>query len=155
MEISRRTDYGVRVILDLATLPVDGRTATQHIAERQNIPSPFLAKIISQLSLAGLVTTYRGAGGGVALARPPAEISLLQVVEALEGPLHLNRCALQPDACPRREHCAVHDVWVEAQEKLTALLGGTMFDGLVALAEQKLPTGSAQTGEPRSPVQPD
>ena len=71
MEISRRTDYGVRVILDLATLPTNGRASTQEIADRQNIPSPFLAKIISQLSLAGLVTTYRGAGGGVSLARPP------------------------------------------------------------------------------------
>jgi Rrf2 family protein len=137
MEISRRTDYGVRVILDLASLPVDGRTATQDIAMRQNIPSPFLAKIISQLSLAGLVTTYRGAGGGVALARPPAEISLLQVIEALEGPIHLNRCAIQPEACPRREHCAVHDIWVRAQEDLTGLLSGTTFDGLVTSAKQK------------------
>jgi Rrf2 family protein len=155
MEISRRTDYGVRVILDLATLPVDARTATQDIATRQNIPNPFLAKIISQLSLAGLVTTYRGAGGGVSLARPPSEISLLHVIEALEGPLHLNRCALQPDACPRREHCSVHDIWVQAQEELAELLGGTTFDRLVASAEQKLLTGSAQTGETRSPVPPD
>jgi Rrf2 family protein len=138
MEISRRTDYGVRVILDLASLPMDGRTATQEIAIRQNIPSPFLAKIISQLSLAGLVTTYRGAGGGVALARPPSEINLLQVIEALEGPIHLNRCAIQPDACPRKEHCAVHDIWVQAQEDLTALLSDTTFDGLVASTEQKL-----------------
>jgi Rrf2 family protein len=138
MEISRRTDYGVRVILDLASLPVDGRTATQDIALRQNIPSPFLAKIISQLSLAGLVTTYRGAGGGVTLARPPAEISLLQVIEALEGPIHLNRCALQPDVCPRNEHCAVHDVWLQAQEDLITLLSGTTFDNLAASTEQKL-----------------
>ena len=59
MEISRRTDYGVRVMLDLATLPDAERTSTSEIAERQHIPNPFLAKIVSQLSLAGLVTTFR------------------------------------------------------------------------------------------------
>lgn len=135
MEISRRTDYGVRVILDLATLPGDYRVSTQEIADRQNIPSPFLAKIISQLSLAGLVTTYRGAGGGVSLARPPAQISLLQVIEALEGPIRLNRCVIQPDACPENEHCPVHEVWAKAQAELTSLLDITTFDSLAESAE--------------------
>lgn len=136
MEISRRTDYGVRVILDLATLPGDFRVSTQEIAERQNIPSPFLAKIISQLSLAGLVTTYRGAGGGVALARPPEEISLLHVIEALEGPIRLNRCVIQPDTCPENEHCPVHKVWTKAQAELTSLLNVTTFDALAESAER-------------------
>ena len=130
MEISRRTDYGVRVILDLAILPRDSRTSTQEIADRQNIPTPFLAKIISQLSLAGLVTTFRGAGGGVTLARPAAEISLLQVIEALEGPIRLNRCVIEPDACPRNEHCPVHHVWAKAQTDLTSLLDDTTFETL-------------------------
>ena len=106
MEISRRTDYGVRVIIDLAALPEDSRASTGDIAERQNIPAPFLAKIISQLSLSGLVSTYRGSGGGVSLARPASEISLLQVIEALDGPLRLNRCAIEPDACPRNGQVA-------------------------------------------------
>jgi Rrf2 family protein len=130
MEISRRTDYGVRVILDLAILPRDSRTSTQEIADRQNIPTPFLAKIISQLSLAGLVTTFRGAGGGVTLARPAAEISLLQVIEALEGPIRLNRCVIEPDSCPRNEHCPVHHVWAKAQTDLTSLLEDTTFETL-------------------------
>ena len=131
MEISRRTDYGVRVILDLASLAGSERASTQEIASRQNIPSPFLAKIISQLSLSGLVTTYRGAGGGVRLARPASEISLLNVIEALEGPIRLNRCLIQPGACPRDEHCPVHPVWAKAQDELTTLLNATTFDDLV------------------------
>ena len=130
MEISRRTDYGVRVILDLATQPESVRTSTQEIAERQHIPSPFLAKIISQLSLAGLVTTYRGAGGGVTLARDASEISLLQVIEALEGPVRLNRCLIEPDACPKDGHCPVHDIWAKAQGELVGLLKITTFDEL-------------------------
>jgi Rrf2 family protein len=131
MEISRRTDYGVRVILDLAALPDGARASTHEIAERQNIPSPFLAKIISQLSLSGLVTTYRGAGGGVMLARPASNISLLHVLEALDGPLRLNRCVIQPGLCPRDGHCPVHDIWARAQSELTHLLSSTYFDELV------------------------
>jgi Rrf2 family protein len=134
MQISRRTDYGVRVILDLASLPTDQRASTQDIAARQHVPSPFLAKIVSQLSVAGLVTTYRGSGGGVALALPPAEISLLQVIEALDGPIRLNRCLIQPEACPHNARCPVHDVLAEAQEQLASLLGVTTFDDLASAA---------------------
>ena len=130
MEISRRTDYGVRVILDLASQPASVRASTQEIAERQHIPSPFLAKIVSQLSLAGLVTTYRGAGGGVTLAREASEISLLEVIEALEGPVQLNRCLIEPDACPSNSHCPVHDIWAKAQGELISLLEVTTFDEL-------------------------
>lgn len=130
MEISRRTDYGIRVVLDLASSAAGARAATQAIAHRQSIPSPFLAKIIAQLSLAGLVNTHRGAGGGVALARPPSQISLLQVIEALEGPVRLNRCLIQPQACPNDGHCPVHEVLAEAQQALTARLASTTFDTL-------------------------
>jgi len=130
MVISRRTDYGVRIILDLAILPQEERAAAHSIADRQKIPRPFLAKIISQLCLAGLVTTYRGAGGGVALARPAAEITLLEVVEALEGPIRLNRCTIRPDDCPRNSYCPVHLVWSQAQADLVDRLGGTTFESL-------------------------
>lgn len=132
MEISRRTDYGVRVIMDLASLPDSARASTQEIADRQSIPAPFLAKIISKLSLSGLVITYRGAGGGVSLARPAAEISLLHVIEALDGPVRLNRCVIEPSACPRDGHCPVHHIWAKAQSELTSLLDDTTFDDLVS-----------------------
>jgi Rrf2 family protein len=137
MEISRRTDYGVRVILDLAMHSGQNRTSTQEIAERQNIPSPFLAKIVSQLSLAGLVTTYRGAGGGVTLAKAPEDITLLSVIEALEGPVKLNRCLIEPDSCPRDKHCPVHDIWARAQGDLISLLSYTTFDHLADSARSK------------------
>jgi Rrf2 family protein len=143
MEISRRTDYGVRVILDLASLPPAQRCSTEAIAERQNIPSPFLAKIVAQLSLAGLVTTRRGARGGVTLARPPSAISLLDVVEALEGAIRLNRCLIQPTACPRVQNCPVHDVWAEARDQLVSLLEVTTFDRLAEAANNK----SHETGQ--------
>jgi Rrf2 family protein len=139
MEISRRTDYGVRLILDLAGLADGERASTQEIAERQNIPAPFLAKIISQLSLSGLVNTHRGAGGGVRLARPAAEINLLHVIEALDGPVRLNRCVINAGICPQDEGCPVHRVWARAQEHLVAALNDATFDVLAreAAAERK------------------
>lgn len=137
MEISRRTDYGIRVILDLASRQDGERAATQEIAERQSIPAPFLAKIVSQLSTSGLVETYRGAGGGVALARPASEISLIHVIEALDGPLRLNRCALNDNACPHEEHCPVRDIWVEAQRDLTRALTSVTFDSLAEQGREK------------------
>jgi len=130
MEISRRTDYGVRIVLHLATLPQDERAVAHNIADRQKIPRPFLAKIISQLCLAGLLTTYRGAGGGVALAKPAAEITLLEVVEALEGSIRLNRCVIRPDDCPRNSYCPVHLVWSKAQADLVDRLSSTTFETL-------------------------
>ena len=139
MEISRRTDYGVRVILDLAVQPENQRTSTQDIAKRQNIPAPFLAKIISQLAMSGLVTTYRGAGGGVSLAVPASEISLLHVIEALDGPVRLNRCVIEPSACPRDEYCPVHHIWAKAQTELTTLLSSTTFDDLAGSAQREQP----------------
>lgn len=145
MEISRRTDYGVRVILDLASLADGERASTQEIAERQSIPAPFLAKIVSQLSTCGLVETYRGAGGGVALARPASEINLLDVIEALDGPVRLNRCAIDPDSCPHDERCPVHEIWKEAQRDLTRVLTSATFD---VLAEQ----GQARPGGALGPL---
>jgi Rrf2 family protein len=125
------------LILDLATLPQSERASAQEIAARQNIPRPFLAKIVSQLSLAGLVVTYRGAGGGVALARPASQISLLQVIEALEGPIQLNRCLIDPQDCPQNGKCAVHDIWSQAQAELIELLHATTFSDL---ASERAPT---------------
>jgi Rrf2 family protein len=86
------------------------------------------------LSLSGLVNTQRGAGGGVSLARPAAEISLLEVVEAIDGPVRLNRCAFEPGACPRDSFCPVHGIWAKAQAELTGLLSNTTFDELATAA---------------------
>jgi len=137
MEISRRTDYGIRLILDLAGLPDGKRASTLEIAERQNIPAPFLAKIISQLSLSGLVATHRGAGGGVMLARPAAEINLLQVIEALDGPVRLNRCVVDPGMCSQDQTCPVHRVWARVQDHLVTALYETTFDLLAADMRQQ------------------
>jgi len=99
MQITRQADYAVRAVLYLASLGEGGRAPTGQIARKQHVPPSFLAKIVSQLSVAGVLHTSRGARGGVSLARTPAEISLLDFIEVIDGPVALNECVTDPDAC--------------------------------------------------------
>lgn len=131
MQITRQADYALRAMLFLARLGTHQRAATSHIAEEQHIPPSFLAKIISQLSIAGLIHTSRGARGGVSLARSPEEISLLEVVEAIDGPVQLNECTNDPGNCPFGEDCPLHPLWCEAQAALVERLRSTHFSQFI------------------------
>ncbi len=128
MQITRQADYAVRAVLYLAKLGPDQRAATSQIAQEQQIPPSFLAKIVSQLSVAGLLQTSRGARGGVSLARTPEEISLLEVVEAIDGPILLNECASENGVCTFGNACPMKPVWCDAQAELVKRLGQTTFD---------------------------
>ena len=134
MQITRQADYAVRAVLYLAQLGSDQRAATSQIAQEQQIPPSFLAKIVSQLSVAGLLQTSRGARGGVSLARMPEEISLLEVVEAIDGPILLNECAGENGACVFGDSCPMKPVWCDAQVELVQRLRATTFDRFLANA---------------------
>ena len=132
MQITRQADYAVRAMLYLARLEPNQRAATSQIAEIQKIPPSFLAKIISQLSIAGLIHTSRGARGGVLLSRPASDISLLEVVEAIDGPLSLNECTISPGICEFSGDCPIHRIWCETQAELIEKLRKTMFSSFVS-----------------------
>jgi Rrf2 family protein len=127
MQITRQADYALRAIHYLAQLEPNQRAATSQIAKEKQIPPSFLAKIISQLSIAGLLYTSRGARGGVSLARAPKEITVLEVVEAIDGPISLNECTFSPNACPFLDDCTLHEVWVDTQAALVSKLNTTSF----------------------------
>jgi Rrf2 family protein len=130
MQITRQADYAVRAVLYLARLEPNQRAATSQVAKEQHIPPSFLAKIISQLSIAGLLHTSRGARGGVTLARDPKDISLLEVIESIDGPIMLNECVVD-GVCTFDEECPLRPVWCEAQEELVSRLRGTTFQQLL------------------------
>jgi Rrf2 family protein len=130
MQITRQADYAIRAVRYLAKHWPNQRTATSTVAKEMKIPPSFLAKIISQLSIAGLLHTSRGARGGVTLAREPGQISLLDVVEAIDGPILLNECVGDPASCPFNGDCLVHPIWVEVQETMVKRLRETSFDQL-------------------------
>ena len=131
MQITRQADYALRAMLYLAKLEKDVRAATSQIADEQQIPPSFLAKIISQLSIAGLILTSRGARGGVTLARQPEEITLLDVVEAIDGPISLNVCSHSAGACPFGDECPIQPIWSDAQHELVEKLRSTNFGQLI------------------------
>ena len=128
MQITRQADYALRAMVHLARLKPDEKAATKKIAEQQKIPPSFLAKIISQLSIAKLIYTSRGARGGVVLSRPASDISLLEVIEAIDGPIALNECTVSPGNCDKAEECPLHDIWQETQDQLVDKLRNTKFD---------------------------
>ena len=132
MQITRQADYAIRAVRYLAKAQQGPkpRVATRDVAEKMKIPPSFLAKIISQLSIAGLLHTSRGARGGVTLAREPQDISILDVVEAIDGPILLNECVGTNKPCDFEGECLVHPIWMEVQESLVKRLRETRFDVL-------------------------
>ena len=127
MQITRQADYAVRAMVYLAQLAPDERAATGQIAKEKSIPPSFLAKIVSQLSVAGLLKTSRGARGGVSLAKSADAISLLDVVEAIDGPILLNDCVGEMSTCNYDDTCPLKPVWCDAQKMLLDHLSKANF----------------------------
>ncbi len=130
MRLTRQGDYAVRVMVDLAAQPRDAPVPRARIQARQDVPAAYLAKIVQALARAGLVRTLPGARGGVLLNAAPDAVTLLQVIEAIEGPIHLNRCVTRPGACPRDRFCTVHPVWLRLQALVTRELDAVTIASL-------------------------
>ena len=128
MQITRQADYALRTIIYLSRLGMDEKAPTSIIAEKQQIPSSFLAKIISQLSVAGIIHTSRGAHGGVSLAKKPKEITVLDVIEAIDGPVMLNECTRNPGICIFTKDCPMHIIWCDTRKELVDKLETITFE---------------------------
>ena len=130
MQITRAADYAVRVLVHLASLPPGSRVQKNALVELSEAPESFLSKVLQRMVAQGLITSWRGGGGGFELAQPTNRVSVLQVVEAIDGPIHLNLCVPGASGCERSLACAVHPVWVDAREALTKVLGRATIDRL-------------------------
>ncbi len=137
--LSRKADYGVRAMLDIARQSGSARVVVSDVAKRQNIPVFYLAKIMPRLARAGLVHTVLGASGGISLALPADQISLLQVIEAIDGSLSLNICSLDSAQCDQAKTCPACDTWHHAQAQLTETLASTYLSDLIARRGNELP----------------
>lgn len=109
MKITQEADYALRVVLTLSHMESD-RLEAKVIAEQEAIPLRFLLKLLRKLNKANITKSYRGSNGGYALAKEPKDINLRQVIEAIDGPIYVNRCLLDPDACSAKKsnHCVIH-----------------------------------------------
>ncbi len=129
--ITREADYAIRTVLYLTQHSSEGAVATTEISEKMQIPYRFLRKISHHLVEAGILATHRGKQGGIFLARKPAEISLLDVLELFDQrAINLNICCQDLDACDRSRQCPIHTRLEQLQKKLRAEYAACTFDEL-------------------------
>ncbi len=130
LQISRRIEYGLRAMVYLASTPAGTVVPFREIARKMDAPSQFLAKIMKVLSKAGLTNASRGTHGGYTLARPANTISMLDVIEAVEGRVLVNVCTDTHSACNHLDACTMLGVWRLGQERMLEVYRHAKLDKL-------------------------
>ena len=128
--LGRKGDYSVRAMLHLARHSGKGRQKARVVAEAMEIPHRYATQILASLVAEGFLVATAGPDGGYELAKPANEISLLDVVEAAEGPIRLETCVLRGGSCDWSDVCPVHEAWSRAQEGMIRELDRTSFGDL-------------------------
>jgi Rrf2 family transcriptional regulator, iron-sulfur cluster assembly transcription factor len=127
MKVSTRGDYAARALLSLALHGSDRPTSVKEIAERTNLPQPYLEQILLAVKGAGLVRSKRGVGGGYVLAREPSRITLAEILTAVDGPM--TTLMEEHDHC--EGHCMLQEVWVGVSDEMRKILDGYTLAELV------------------------
>jgi Rrf2 family protein len=143
MKLSTRTRYGTRALLDLALHQAESPVSLKDIAERQQISLQYLEHLITPLIAVGIVRSIRGPKGGVALAKPPDQITLSQIMKLLEGSTSLVECVDNPKLCSRAELCVTRDIWDELNKAMNGVMESTTLQDLVERQKNKKPSKEA------------
>jgi len=137
MKISTKGRYGTRAMIDIAENYSNGPVSLRQLTERQCLSLKYMEQIIPLLKSSGLIRSARGAHGGYVLAKKPSEISLRDIVEALEGSWSLVDCIDDPELCNRTEECGAYDVWNDIQAAMYKILDSTTLADMTALSKKK------------------
>jgi len=121
MIITRATEYSILAVLHMAERYPAAVVSKQEICEAEGITPAFLTKVLQPLIRRGIVRSKRGVAGGFALSCDPGELTLIDVMRAVDEPLTLNVCLIEGHDCERGDACPVHDLWVEARENLEGI----------------------------------
>ena len=132
MQLTRAADYAVRVMIYLAALNPGERASLPSIGEATAAPESFLSKVLQGLTRAHLITSRRGPSGGFEISPLGRHASVLDVVEAIDGPISLNVCLNLRRSCTRKGWCPAHPVWAKAQEAMVGVLSSAMIADLAA-----------------------
>lgn len=136
MQITRQAEYAIKIMLELARHEGKEVVSSKLIAERQGIPEDFLKKTVHLLALQGLVVTQRGVQGGVRLGKPAGEITIADIIAAVEGPLAINICLDPGYECPNKPTCAVHRVLARGQAALLRELSRETLSDLLSASPE-------------------
>src|SRR5579863_535882 len=138
MIYSRSAEYALRALIQLAALQPDEYAMAKNIAAETNIPAHFLAKILQDLARDGFLKSNKGPHGGFRLSNPAESISMLRVVEAVDGAGRYDRCIGGSPECNDRAACGMHDSWKALRSRIIDYLGGTSVADLAkALGEKR------------------
>ncbi len=143
MQVTRAGEYGVLGLLGLARRPFGQVVMIEEMSREEGIPRSFLAKIFQSLARAGIVRSVRGTRGGFALARQPETITTLEIIEAIEGRIAVQRCLQAPAECPQVGGCPLCGLFEQAQTQVKEVFARTTLAGLL-----KSRTPAASSGRP-------
>lgn len=131
LRISKLTDYAILVMAELAR---EGEMLSAHaLAERVHVESPTASKVLKLLSGAGLLESYRGANGGYRVSRQAADISVAEVIAAIEGPIAMTECSVEEGLCSQEDSCELRSNW----QRISVAVAGALQE--VSLAEMSVP----------------
>lgn len=142
MRLTRASDYAVRILVHLAQnaeIADTARSTRESIIENTDVPAAFLNKLVQRLVRAGLITARPGVRGGCRLAIPAERISVLRVLESIDGPLQLSECIAEPGVCPRAGYCNFRRLLMQLQEEVIRILGGATVADLQRDGRDSLP----------------
>jgi Rrf2 family transcriptional regulator, iron-sulfur cluster assembly transcription factor len=131
MQITRAGEYGVLGLMNLARRPAGQVAMIEDVSREENIPKSFLGKIFQNLVKAGIIRSARGAGGGFLLLKRPEEITVLQVIEAIEGKIAIQRCLQEVPDCNQQPGCALCVVFEQAQDQVKEVFSHTNLTDLL------------------------
>lgn len=157
MLVTRKAEYAISALVDLALHAGEGRVASRDIARRQGIPLSLVVQLLGPMRRAGWVEAVRGPGGGVRLTCDPSRISVREVIEMFEGPLGVTRCLVREGVCENQPHCPLRGVWARAQARMLEVLDGTTIADLARARralEGAAPAGDSAAAASRGPASP-
>ena len=135
---SRAAEYAIRALTRLSREGGDAPTPVHRIAEAEGLPAPFLAKIVQDLARAGIIHSLRGRKGGIRLLRPPSQITLAEIVDAVDGLDTYEQCAVGMAVCRDDTPCPIHDRWKPLRQRIVSYLHGQTLARMARAVEQKL-----------------
>jgi len=145
--VSRRLDYGLQLMTSLASDSENRSQPTAALASKLDMPLPFLHQIAHVLMQSGLIKATPGQKGGLRLSQQPQDISVLRIIEALEGPITLSPCQDCEENCPRRQNCATLIIWNDLQDRISAYLENIHLD-MLSDKKQQIPSFPLSTEYP-------
>ena len=136
MKISTKGRYGLRILMDLALHQSEKPRLIRDIAKSQQISEKYISRLVIALRKAGMIRSVRGVNGGFHLAMKPEDITLLDVIEVMEGPLSIVDCVSAPKTCVHSINCAPREIWCKLNEDIRALMSGTTLADILVSYER-------------------